>query len=63
MDMPVVEKRMKVASVLIGVGLLVQLLALLRVHPLSFVAFLVVGCPLVGAGVIFYLISLVPGGK
>ena len=46
----VVETRIKWASLLIGAGLLVQVLALLRVHPLSFVAFLVIGCPLVGLG-------------
>jgi len=41
--------------------LLVQLLALLRVHPLAFVAFLALGCPLVGAGIVLYLLSLLPG--
>jgi hypothetical protein len=34
---------------LIGAGLLVQLVTLLEVHPLAFVAFLGVGCPLVAA--------------
>jgi len=57
--MPDIETRIKWASLLIGAGLLVQLLALLRVHPLAFVAFLVVGCPLVGAGIVLYLVSLV----
>jgi hypothetical protein len=55
----VLETRIKWASVLIGAGLLVQVLALLRVHPLSFVAFLVIGCPLVGLGIILYLTALV----
>ena len=59
----VVETRIKWASLLIGGGLLVQLLALLRVHPLAFVAFLTLGCPLVGAGIVLYLMSLLPGKK
>jgi hypothetical protein len=59
--MKVVETRIKWASLLIGAGLLVQLLALLRVHPLAFVAFLALGCPLVGAGIVLYLLTLLPG--
>ena len=53
------EKRLKWASVLIAAGLVVQLLCLLRNHHLAFVAFLTLGCPLVGAGIIVYLLSLV----
>ncbi len=63
MEAPVVETRIKWASLLIGAGLLVQLLALLRVHPLAFVAFLALGCPLVGAGIVLYLMSLLPGKR
>jgi hypothetical protein len=59
MERPVVETRIKWASLLIGAGLLVQLLALLQVHPLAFVAFLAVGCPLVAVGIFLYLMSLV----
>jgi hypothetical protein len=55
----VIETRIKWASLLIGAGLLVQVLASLRVHPLSFVAFLVIGCPLVGLGIILYLAALI----
>ena len=54
----VIETRIKWASLLIAAGLLVQVLALLRIHPLSFVAFLVIGCPLVAAGSVLYLASL-----
>ena len=59
METPVIETRIKWASRLIGTGLLVQLVALLAVHPLAFVLFLVVGCPLVAAGIVLYLLSLV----
>jgi hypothetical protein len=41
------------------VGLLVQLASLLIVHPLAFVAFLMIGCPLMAAGIVLYLFSLV----
>lgn len=63
MEAPVIETKIKWASVLIGAGLLVQLLALLRVHPLAFVAFLTIGCPLVAAGIVLYLLSLVSSPK
>jgi uncharacterized membrane protein YkgB len=44
---------------LIVLGLVVQMLSLLWTHPLAFVCFLMVGCPLVGAGILFFLYSLV----
>jgi hypothetical protein len=59
MEAPVIEVRIRWASRLVGAGLLVQLLALLAVHPLAFVLFLVAGCPLVAAGIVLYLLSLV----
>jgi hypothetical protein len=60
MEMPVIERRIKWASFLIGAGLLVQLGSLLVLHPLAFVAFLMVGCPLMLAGIVLYLLSLLP---
>ena len=56
---PSIEKRIKWASALVAAGLAVQLLSLLKTHPLSFVAFLMIGCPLVAAGALLYLWSLV----
>ncbi len=53
------ERRIRRASLLVGAGLLVQLASLLTVHPLAFVAFLAIGCPLMGAGIVLYLVSLV----
>ena len=52
------ERRIRWASILVATGLLVQLATLSVVHPLAFTAFLLVGCPLVVAGVGLYLISL-----
>lgn len=57
--METVERRIKWASILIGTGLLVQLASLLVVHPLAFVGFLMIGCPLVLAGIVLYLLSLI----
>jgi hypothetical protein len=60
MDPSVTERRIRWASLLIGGGLIVQLGSLLVIHPLAFVAFLMVGCPLMTAGIVLYLFSLVP---
>ena len=59
METSVIERRIKWASWLIGAGLLVQLGSLLLVHPLAFVGFLMVGCPLMLAGIVLYLLSLI----
>ena len=59
MEVLVIERRIRWAAVMIGAGLLLQFFTLLRVHPLAFVVFLAVGCPLVAAGVTLYLWSLV----
>ena len=60
MDTSVTERRIRWASLLIGAGLLVQLASLLILHPLAFVAFLMIGCPLMAAGIVLYLFSLLP---
>ena len=59
METSVIERRIRWASWLIGAGLLVQLGSLLVVHPLAFVVFLMVGCPLILAGIVLYLLSLI----
>jgi hypothetical protein len=53
------EKRIRLASVLVCLGLLVLLLTLVRIHPLAFVAFTLVGCPLLLAGILLFLYSIV----
>jgi hypothetical protein len=58
-----VETRIKWASGFIGAGLLVQVASLFPIHPLAFVSFLMLGCPLMAVGVVIYLISLVPHRK
>jgi hypothetical protein len=53
-----IERRIRWAAVMIGAGLVLQFFTLLRVHPLAFVVFVAVGCPLVAAGAILYLWSV-----
>jgi F0F1-type ATP synthase assembly protein I len=54
-----IEVRLRLASVLVGVGLLVALASMFWDHPLSFMVFLLVGMPLCAAGVIVYLLTIV----
>lgn len=56
---PAIERRLRLAGVLVCLGLVIQLLTLVRIHPLAFVAFIVIGCPLVLAGLLLYLYSIV----
>ena len=58
----VLEKRLRRSAVLISIGVLVLLFSLLWKHPLSFMAFLVVGCPLILVGLLLYLYSLATEG-
>jgi len=58
MDTSLTERRIRWASLLVGAGLLVQLGSLLVIHPLAFMAFLLIGCPLMAAGIVLYLLSL-----
>ncbi len=53
------EKKLRIAGVLIALGLLVELVSLRWNHPLSFMLFLSGGGALMAIGVLFYLWSLV----
>ena len=59
MTTALIESRIRWAGTLIVLGLVLQMLTLLWTHPLAFMCFLMVGCPLVGAGVLLYLYSIV----
>jgi uncharacterized membrane protein YczE len=54
-----IENCIRWSGLLIGLGLAIQMPTLLWTHPLSFMVFLLVGCPLVGIGMLVYLYSLV----
>jgi hypothetical protein len=59
MTATLMERRIRWSGLLIAVGLLLQLLTLPLTHPLAFVGFIVLGCPLVAAGILLFLYSLV----
>jgi len=54
-----IERGIRWSGILIVAGLIVQMFTLHWTHPLAFVAFLLIGCPLVAAGILLYLYSLV----
>jgi fatty-acid desaturase len=54
-----IHRRIRYSGMLIVTGLLIQAFTLLWTHPLAFVCFLMVGCPLTGAGILLFLHSLV----
>jgi hypothetical protein len=56
---PLIEQRLRWEGLLIALGLAIQLITFIWIHPLAFIAFTVVGCPLVAVGVLLYLYSLV----
>jgi len=55
---PQIEKRIRWSGLLVASGLIVQLTTMAWAHPLSFMAFLLIGCPLMLAGVALFLVSL-----
>ncbi len=57
---PVTERRVRVSAALVFLGLIVELTALRWSHPTAFLAFALVGMPMVGAGVVVFLYSLIP---
>ena len=54
-----VEGRLRFSGILIVLGLLVEALSLVRIHPLAFLGFMLVGGGLLVAGIAIYLYSLV----
>ena len=60
---PAIEKRIRWAGLLVIAGLAAQVTTLTWVHPLAFMAFLMIGCPLSLAGVLLYLYSLAARGE
>jgi len=55
----VLERQVRIAALLVSLGLLVLLITLVRIHPLAFVAFAVIGVPLVLAGALIFLYSII----
>ena len=53
------ERRLRISGILIVLGLLVEALSLIRIHPLAFLGFMFVGGGFLIAGIAMYLYSLV----
>jgi hypothetical protein len=53
------HRRLKISSVLVSAGLAVEVTTLFWSHPLTFVAFILIGGTLMGMGVLLYLYSIV----
>ena len=53
------ERRLRLAALCVLAGLGVQFATLLINHPLAFMAFVLIGSPLVFAGAVIYLWSVV----
>lgn len=53
------ERRLRVSGIFIALGLLVEALSLVRIHPLAFLGFMFVGGGLLTVGLAIYLYSLV----
>jgi uncharacterized membrane protein YczE len=57
------ERRLRVAGVLVILGLVVELVTLYWSHPTAFMFFLLAGATLMGAGIVIYLLTLLAAGK
>ena len=54
-----IQRLLRLASILIILGLSLEIISLLWFHPLSFVLFAFVAASLIGLGILVYLASLV----
>ena len=50
--------RLRRAGLLVAAGLLLDLLSLLPIHPLAFIAFVGLGVPITAAGMVYFLLGL-----
>ena len=57
--MTLLERRIRIASMLVLLGLVVECLTFVWRSPLAFFLFLIVGCGIAGAGILIFLVSLV----
>ena len=55
----IIERRVRIAAILVAAGLLVEVLVLRGLRPAAFLIFVLAGIPLVAAGVLVFLYSLV----
>ncbi|HTM38206.1 MAG TPA: hypothetical protein VL156_15755 [Terriglobales bacterium] len=60
---PKMQRRLRIAGMLTGLGLLVQLSTFFGIHASAFMAFAIIGVPLTFAGCTLFLYSLVSNPK
>jgi hypothetical protein len=58
-----VERRIRVAAVLILIGLLIEAATLRILHPISFIVFAGAGVLFLGAGIVVFLLALLREGE
>jgi hypothetical protein len=54
-----IARLLRISSLLVIVGLVLEIVSLLWFHPLSFVLFAFLAAALIGLGILVYLVSLV----
>ena len=57
--MTTIERRIRIASVLVVLGLVVEIVSFVWKSPLAFLLFLIGACGIAAAGILLFLISLV----
>lgn len=57
-----IENRIRLAGILVLLGLVVELVSLFWAHPTAFLFYLFLGATLMGLGILLFLLSLVSGG-
>jgi hypothetical protein len=58
-----IEQQIRRSGMLIGIGLIAELVSLLWNHPTAFFLFLGAGAVLIAAGILYYFYAIVSGGK
>ena len=52
------QRRLRISGILIMLGLLVEALSLIRIHPFAFLTFMFVGGSFLAVGIVIYLLSI-----
>ena len=63
MPQPSLERRIRLAALLVLLGLVVEGVTLTILHPLSFVTFASAGVLSIGAGIVIFLLTLLHAGE
>ena len=53
-----IESRLRQSALIISIGLSIELLSLIPLHPLAFMGFVGLGVPFIAVGVVLFLLAL-----